>query len=277
MQNYKYEYSPGGNSFSYTEVAFPQGYTNHTIHAHDRNELMIIDTPGHIRFAGNGSFYTIQTPAAIWFRTGVFHQTIEVYDGDFHCGVIYYHEKLFSSLPPELLHTGFLSGCDMLALPLSQNQLQDLKQVTVPMRPKTCPQFQQMTLLLCLFDQLSHCTSRNKQVLRSHNTPNYVFQLAARLQDLSRPMPNLEELAHQYFVGQSKLTADFKNIFGTPILTFRRHVQLRAARILLETTNMDLAQIADECGFTDDNYFIRVFRKHYGITPGTYRKNAKQK
>lgn len=276
MQNYKYEYSPGGSSFFYTEVSFPKGYTNRTIHAHDRNELMIIDTPGRIQFAGNDSFYTVQTPAAIWFRTGVFHQTMEVYDSDFHCAVFYYHEKLFSELPPQLLHTDFLSGCDMLALPLSQQQVLDLTQLAVSMRAKNCTRFQRITLLLCLFDKLSNYTARSKQVLQSHNTPHYVFQLASQLQDLSRQMPSLEELARQYFVGQSKLTADFKNIFGTPILAFRQHVQLRAARTLLETTTMGLSQIADECGFSDDNYFIRVFRKHYGITPGTYRKNVRQ-
>lgn len=276
MQNYEYIYLPGGSGFHYTEVTLPQGYTNYTIHAHDRNELLIIDTPGHIRFVSNGSFYTVQTPAVIWIRTGVFHQTTEVHDGDFHCTVIYYREKLFSKLPSQLLHTDFLNGCDMFALPLSQHQVPELTQLAVPMRPKGCTQFQRMTLLMCLFDRLSGYAGRSKNILRSHNTPHYVFQLASQLQDLSRPMPSLEELAHQYFVGQSKLTADFKNIFGMPILTFRRHVQLRAARSLLETTSMDLTQIADECGFSDDNYLIRVFRKHYGITPGAYRKKARQ-
>lgn len=276
MQNYEYAYLPGGKSFYYTEVSLPQGYTKHTIHAHQRDELLIIDTPGRIQFVSNGSFYTVQTPAAVWVRTGVFHQTTEVYEGDFHCAVIYCHEKLFSDLPPHLLHTDFLNGCDMLALPLNRQQVLELTQLVIPMRAKGCPQFQRIMLLLCLFDKLAVLAARSKHVLRASNTPHYVFQLASRMQDLRWQMPSLEELARQYFVGQSKLTADFKNIFGMPILAFRRHVQLQAARVLLETTAMDLTQIADECGFSDDNYFIRVFRKYYGITPGAYRKNAKQ-
>ena len=276
MQNYEYEYLPGGRSFFYTEVNYPQGRTNRVIHAHDRHELLIIDTPGSIRFVSNDNFYTFQTPAAVWIRAGVFHQTLEVLEGDFHCCVIYYHEKLFSKLPVNLLHTDFLSGCDLLWLPLSPHQVRELNLVTAPMQVKTSPQFQNMALLLCLFDKLSHIAGRCKQVLRAHTSPHYVFQLAARLQDLTRPMPKLEALAHEYFVGQSKLTADFKNIFGMPILTFRQHVQLRAAMVLLETTAMDLSQIAEECGFADDNYFIRLFRKRHGITPGAYRRKFKQ-
>ena len=275
MQNYEYIYLPGGNSFYYTEVFYPEGHTDRTMHAHERDELLIIDTPGSIQFASNGSFYKIHTPAAVWIRAGVFHQTLEVCEGNFHCAVIYHHEKLFSDLPAQLVHRDFLSGCDVLTLALSGQQVEELMQLVKPMRSKGCPQFQRVMLLLCLFDRLSGYVARGGQTLRPGNAPHYVFRLAAQMQDLQWQMPSLEQLAHQYFVGQSKLMADFKNIFGMPILTFRRHVQLQAAKILLEMTAMDLAQIAEECGFTDDNYFIRVFRKHYGITPGTYRKNMK--
>lgn len=275
MQNYEYAYLPGGSSFYYTEATYPQGHTERTIHAHERDELLVIDTVGSIQFACNGGFYTVHTPAAVWIRAGVFHQTVEVYDSDFHCAVIYHHEKIFSELPAQLLHRDFLSGCDMLALPLNGQQVEELTQLVKPMRNKGCPQFQRTLLLLCLFDRLSGYAARSGPALRVGNAPHYVFRLAAQMQDLQWQMPGLEQLAHQYFVGQSKLMADFKNIFGMPILTFRRHVQLQAAKILLETTNLDLAQIAEECGFTDDNYFIRVFRKYYGITPGGYRKSTK--
>lgn len=276
MQNYEYEYLPGGRSFFYTQVHYSQGRTERVIHAHDRHELLIIDTPGSIRFICNGSINTLQTPAAIWVRAGVFHQTLAVLAGDFHCSVVYYHENIFSQLPRHLLHTDFLSGCDMLVLPLSPHQVQELSLITAPMQIKSSPQFQNMTLLLCMLDKLSLLASRNSPVLTAHTSPHYVFQLAARLQDLAWPMPNLEALAHEYFVGQSKLTADFKNVFGMPILAFRQHVQLQAARVMLETTAMNLTQIAEACGFTDDNYFIRIFRKRHGVTPGAYRKTFKQ-
>ena len=43
---------------------------------------------------------------------------------------------------------------------------------------------------------------------------------------------------------------------------------------LLAHTAQPLAQIAQECGFGDQSYFTRVFRKRTGRTPGDYRTGA---
>jgi AraC-like DNA-binding protein len=44
----------------------------------------------------------------------------------------------------------------------------------------------------------------------------------------------------------------------------------RACQLLVRT-DAPLAQIALECGFGDQSYFTRVFRKRTGQTPGGYR------
>ena len=63
---------------------------------------------------------------------------------------------------------------------------------------------------------------------------------------------------------------------GVPILAYRRRVQLQTAKALLETDNSEIAQIATECGFQDESYFIQVFRKFYGITPAAYRRQKRK-
>jgi AraC-like DNA-binding protein len=44
-----------------------------------------------------------------------------------------------------------------------------------------------------------------------------------------------------------------------------------AAELLKEGT-FSLAEISERIGFNDYYYFIRAFRKYYGITPSRYRK-----
>ncbi len=276
MENLCYSYAPLESDFLCIEKSLPQGYTNRDLHVHHRDELLFINTSGSIRFISNGICHTIQTPAVIWNRTGIFHETIEVCQGDLHCWVIYWHKKLLSDLPSSLLHMDFSDGCDMLAVPLNRQQIQELTQLVTPMQSNTCPAFQQQMLLLCLFYRLSRWAAAGKQVLRSRNISHYVFHLAYQLQDLSCEMRSQEEYARQYFVGKSKLNFDFKKVFGMSILAYRHHVQLQTACALLRATDLPLKQIASECGFSDDSYFNRVFHKHCGISPGTYRKKAKQ-
>ena len=82
----------------------------------------------------------------------------------------------------------------------------------------------------------------------------------------------LDVLAERFHVGKTKLKADFKKITDMPIHTFRLRQQLHAARSQMARTDASLAQVASDCGFTDESHLIRAFRAEYGITPGAFRK-----
>lgn len=48
--------------------------------------------------------------------------------------------------------------------------------------------------------------------------------------------------------------------------------RLKKARFLLCTTDMPILEIASACGYYDVSSFIRVFKKHEGVTPYAFRK-----
>jgi hypothetical protein BACCOPRO_02224 len=47
---------------------------------------------------------------------------------------------------------------------------------------------------------------------------------------------------------------------------------MNASLQLLINDKYTIKEIAYELGFTDDAYFCRVFKKHYGIISGDYKK-----
>ena len=51
--------------------------------------------------------------------------------------------------------------------------------------------------------------------------------------------------------------------------------QFEHAEKLLQSSNLNIEEIALSCGFSSSNYFIRQFKNPYGLTPGEYRKNNK--
>ena len=276
MDNYNYTYTPYASNLLCRQTTLQEGFTSQTLHVHHSDELGFYENSCSCRVVNNGQEYTVIPPAIIWNRAGAFHELTEVQSGNLHYYGIDYNSRLFSKLPKDLVHTGFLDGYDFLILPLTQDQVAELKPLLQAMLPKHLPQTEKLTLLLCILHKLERWAADCPELIRSNAVPHYVFQLAHQLQDLSRPMGNIEDLAQQFFVGKTKLKADFKKIFGIPILAYRRRIQLQTAKALLESTNSDISQIAAECGFQDESYFIQVFRKYYGTTPGVYRRK-KQK
>ena len=55
------------------------------------------------------------------------------------------------------------------------------------------------------------------------------------------------------------------------IATYVRKKRLSKAKALLKTTDIPIPQISDKVGFSDYNYFLRAFKKEYGISPKKVR------
>ena len=63
---------------------------------------------------------------------------------------------------------------------------------------------------------------------------------------------------------------DRKNYRPASYITNKK---MERAELLLITTDIPVKQIAHDLGYNDLSYFIRIFKKHTGITPQQYRKS----
>ncbi len=70
------------------------------------------------------------------------------------------------------------------------------------------------------------------------------------------------------------LTEKFRKETGRSISTYIRDVKMARARVLLDTTDLSVAEIADRLAFNTPNYFIQSFRSVMGCTPARYRKRG---
>ena len=81
---------------------------------------------------------------------------------------------------------------------------------------------------------------------------------------------SLAELAGRVGMSADHLGVLFKAELGMTPVEYRARLRLLRARELLVSTALPIRQIARETGFPDGNYFARVFRKEYGMTPREY-------
>ncbi|MBI1368410.1 MAG: helix-turn-helix domain-containing protein [Planctomycetes bacterium] len=73
-------------------------------------------------------------------------------------------------------------------------------------------------------------------------------------------------------VSRSSLERRFKKLFGHSPKEHILKVQFDRARQLLTESDLPVASIASKIGFTYTKYFIEVFNKRLGCSPGVYRK-----
>ncbi len=89
----------------------------------------------------------------------------------------------------------------------------------------------------------------------------------------NHPYPiEVKELAALMHLSVSQFERRFRKVFQISPIKHIMNVRLRAASLLLTTTNDTIASIALDCGFYDHPHFTRNFRKAMGISPKEYRR-----
>jgi YesN/AraC family two-component response regulator len=82
----------------------------------------------------------------------------------------------------------------------------------------------------------------------------------------------LDLLAKLCNVTGSYLSTVFKKETGVTVTDYIHKTRVRQSLILLNTTSLSIQEIAQRCGYSDVNYFIRTFKKYQQLTPKAYRK-----
>lgn len=83
---------------------------------------------------------------------------------------------------------------------------------------------------------------------------------------------DFDEMAKRCYLSRSRFTHIFTEIFGRPPTIYQLNQKLNNARELLVYSELSIGEITEQCGFSDQMYFSKIFKKTYGISPLKYRK-----
>jgi AraC-like DNA-binding protein len=85
----------------------------------------------------------------------------------------------------------------------------------------------------------------------------------------------LPDLASLVGVSSSQLSKLFREATGGGVLAHHTALKMARARLLLDTTDLPVAEVGREVGLTDQFYFSRQFRRLHGVSPRAYRAERK--
>ncbi|WP_223580104.1 helix-turn-helix transcriptional regulator [Sphingobacterium sp. GVS05A] len=135
-----------------------------------------------------------------------------------------------------------------------------------------------------------HLTLHLKQLIKLYeDTQNYKYYLRgltnkekiAEIQKFldinfcDRDIIKLSLLCDKFNITERTLRRAFGGDSMSPISYIYKLRLDYGTKLLLQTEN-SINEIAKMCGFNSANYFCRLFRKNFGISPGKYRSNFSQ-
>lgn len=87
---------------------------------------------------------------------------------------------------------------------------------------------------------------------------------------------SLEEIAHEAGISPCYLSRTFKKETGISLVEFIQRERIEAACNMLKYSDYSAAEISQYLCFSNQSYFIRIFKKYQGMTPNRYRKTRKE-
>ena len=97
--------------------------------------------------------------------------------------------------------------------------------------------------------------SRAASYIREHYAEEITLDEVSRLVDISP----------YYF---SKL---FKQETGENFIEYLTYIRIEKAKEFLANPRCSIKEVCIMCGYSDPNYFSRIFKKYVGMTPSEYR------
>ncbi len=92
------------------------------------------------------------------------------------------------------------------------------------------------------------------------------------LENISRKI-YIDELCKHFNISRNALYELFYKEFNVAINDFIITKRINCAKDYLRDSDKSIAEISNLCGFTDYNYFIRIFKSKCNTTPLKYRKS----
>lgn len=90
-----------------------------------------------------------------------------------------------------------------------------------------------------------------------------------------RERVTLSDLAGELHMTGGYLSRLFKSCVGLTPMAYVKKLRLEKAAELLASTDMNITETAEKCGFDDPNYFARLFKKSFGKTPREFKNEGR--
>lgn len=274
MSEVSFRYAPKTELISVQKVSRARHYVHRHVHMHDHTELLLITSKGKVLIFNNGNRCEVQTPAVILHQAGSYHSTdtIEIHVEGYSSYCVFFDEQYVKQRAESFWYGDFLGSDQCLILELTAEQNAVLSHYAELLASAIGSNDKALLLLLLLLNETKEIV-QTEDAIRLNNPNNYIFDVTKYLVEHFDEALTTGQIAGLFHVSVSKLNADFQRITNQTPKEFSSALRMgRAVELLRSHPRLQIAEIAYQCGFSGESYFIQCFQRRMGTTPNAYRK-----
>lgn len=120
---------------------------------------------------------------------------------------------------------------------------------------------------------IAYCNEIKKHKKQGYS--NLVSSIIGYLEHAYDETITITQLAREFQITPNHLTTVFHKETGQTPTDYLRKIRTAQAQQFLLTTNLSIQKISEKVGIDDSNYFVKLFKKDFGMPPSQYRKQYK--
>ncbi|HBN85991.1 MAG TPA: AraC family transcriptional regulator [Clostridiales bacterium] len=252
-------------------------------HWHEHVEILFVTKGSIIVECNLDPIYAFENDIVV-VNSNEMHKITNNIDGTLYYAIIFDSKFVLSSV---------LDSCDVKYInPISKNDIVFMNKVTgdaemVSVVKKVILEYENKGtyfelaiksyiywLLVLLLRNYTE-TEMSEKVCRYRSTNlNKLNKLLIYIEENYEHPLTTEDLAQTFNTSCSNLQHSFKKSTGRTLRDYINSVRIYNANQLIKNSDMSITEIALSVGFQDGNYFSRLYKKHKGISPSSYRKKV---
>ncbi|MBO5222483.1 MAG: helix-turn-helix domain-containing protein [Clostridia bacterium] len=128
--------------------------------------------------------------------------------------------------------------------------------------------------LVTIFAELSRMRDMNSQ--SNETAMESIFRSLSFFHNHIHKPITVAKMAEIEHFSPSRYRTVFRRCMGMSPSEYMTHMRMRRACELLSMADLSVREVADACGYTDQLYFSRVFRAHFGVAPSKFRSSEEE-
>lgn len=259
------------------QLISPSGFVHHR-RCFEENVLIIV-TEGTFYITANNTEFSLGAGQYIFLKAGEEHFGHHSSEGKLSylwshfrsdCGF----EPVSSANSSEYKYTYLLPEASHLSNSNRTAQLfHQLMDMSLEEQPYTQNMSDYAVSLLLMEISQEYCSDRDN----SNKLPAAVASAGEWIKNHYYQPFDIAELADAVGYRPDYLSSLFKRSTGISIVRYTNQLRIKTAKTLLSNYDITIKEAAFSCGFSDEKYFMKVFKQLEGITPSQLKNSFGRK